>query len=83
MIAAKNQCYGGWSLEYVGKLAGGYHDHKAASSFVCLDEKPDVIVGGEVGQDGKLFYPIKTVCGSLKCPPYHNDHLLPCVVCSK
>ncbi|XP_076077388.1 short-chain collagen C4-like isoform X1 [Mytilus galloprovincialis] len=83
MIAAKNQCYDGWSTEYVGELAGGHHLHKAASSFVCVDKNPDEIIGGEAGQDGKLFYPIKTVCGSLKCPPYHNNRLLPCVVCSR
>jgi hypothetical protein len=30
-----------------------------------------------------LFYPVKTQCGSLPCPPYINDKYVTCVVCTK
>ncbi|VDI53506.1 Hypothetical predicted protein [Mytilus galloprovincialis] len=56
MIAAKNQCYDGWSTEYVGELAGGHHLHKAASSFVCVDKNPDEIIGGEAGYAAGGYY---------------------------
>ncbi|CAG2243301.1 unnamed protein product [Mytilus edulis] len=83
MIAAKNKCYDGWFTEYVGELMDGNHQQKAASSFVCVDKNPEKILGGEANRDGKLFYSIKTFCGSLKCQPYQNNRLLPCVVCSR
>ena len=83
MIPGRNQCYGGWTLEYKGYLVAGDRAHKAASEYVCLDDHPDVIIGGNTSQDGKLFYFAEGRCGSLKCPPYVHGRELTCVVCSK
>ncbi|CAG2246887.1 unnamed protein product [Mytilus edulis] len=34
-------------------------------------------------ENGALFYPIRTKCGSLRCPPYTNEADVLCVVCTK
>ena len=83
MIPARNLCYGDWNLEYTGYLVGGHYGHTAASEFICLDEDPEVVAGGEANKNGKLFYFAEARCGSLKCPPYINGRELTCAVCSK
>ncbi|CAG2246629.1 unnamed protein product [Mytilus edulis] len=83
MIPGKNTCYSGWKLEYHGYLASGYYGHTVASAYVCVDIKPEYVMGGVDFHYGKLFYDVLTKCGSLKCPPYINDYPLTCVVCSK
>ena len=80
---ARNLCYGDWNLEYTGYLVGGHYSHAAASEFICLDEDPEVVDGGEADKNGILFYFAEARCGSLKCPPYINGRELTCAVCSK
>ncbi|XP_069138923.1 short-chain collagen C4-like [Argopecten irradians] len=84
MIPARTTCYPGWEEAYTGNLAGGYYDHAASSEYVCVDEHPQTLIGGGTTDDnGKLFYQVRTRCGSLKCPPYEEDKVLSCVVCLK
>lgn len=83
MIPGKTTCYDRWDIEYTGKLASGSYKHAAASQYICLDNKPEVLEHGSADDNGKLFYAVKTVCGSLPCPPYTNNALMTCVVCSK
>ena len=83
MIPGRNACYGGWSLEYKGYLASGHASHAASSEFICLDDDPMSIVGGHADNNGKLFYFVESICGSLECPPYVDGHELTCAVCSK
>ena len=83
MIPGRNACYNGWNLEYRGVLVSGYYGHKAASTYICLDEKPEIVDGGAANQNGKLLYTVVGKCGSLKCPPYKNDYGITCAVCSK
>ncbi|OWF43403.1 short-chain collagen C4-like [Mizuhopecten yessoensis] len=84
MIPARTQCYSGWDKAYVGDLAGGYYDSKAATQYVCVDENAQALAGGGTTNDnGKVFHQVRTRCGSLKCPPYENDKALACVVCLK
>lgn len=86
MIPGKTTCYDGWDTEYTGTLASGSYNHAAASQYICLDNKPEVLVeNGSADNfiDGKLFYAVKAACGSLPCPPYINNALMTCVVCSK
>ena len=83
MIPGRNQCFKGWTLEYKGYLVAGSSQHTAASEYVCLDDYPDVIPGGHINQDGKLFYLVEGRFGSLTCPPYVDGRELTCVVCSK
>ncbi|OWF44181.1 short-chain collagen C4-like [Mizuhopecten yessoensis] len=84
MIPARTTCYTGWDEAYHGYLASGYNSHVAASQYVCVDEIPQALIGGGSSDDnGKLFYQVRTRCGSLKCPPYEEDKVLSCVVCMK
>lgn len=83
MITGKTTYVAGWQKEYYGKLASGADSEIAASQYVCVDEKPEVLERGQADENGKLFYPVKASSGSLPCPPYQNNALMPCVVCSK
>ncbi|VDI84112.1 Hypothetical predicted protein [Mytilus galloprovincialis] len=83
LIPGKKTCYNGWTKEYEGILMSGYHGHAVASEFVCVDRDTEAIAGGSKNENGRLFYPVKTRCGSLKCPPYAADTEVLCFVCSK
>ncbi|CAG2212831.1 unnamed protein product [Mytilus edulis] len=84
MIPGKNMCYTGWNLEYNGYLATNAYNEHGASSYICIDIQPEYVTGGSSWKhDGKLFYEVVAKCGSLQCPPYHNDYPMTCVVCSK
>ncbi|VDH92050.1 Hypothetical predicted protein [Mytilus galloprovincialis] len=84
MIPGKNRCYTGWNMEYHGYLSSGRYDHSASSSYICVDINPEYVTGGSSNKnDGKHFYEVFAICGSLNCPPYHNDYPMTCVVCSK
>lgn len=82
MIPGRKSCYAGWNIEYNGLIASGYSNDKA-SSYICMDMHPEYIPGGQRDEDGHRIWLIKSKCGSLPCPPYHNDYALYCVVCSK
>ncbi|XP_078340471.1 short-chain collagen C4-like [Crassostrea virginica] len=83
MIPGKSSCYDGWSLQYHGDLVAGHYTYKSATQYICLDVHYETIPGGQIVHNGKLFYPVKAACGSLTCPPYHNDRYLTCAVCTK
>lgn len=84
MIPGKNRCYTGWNMEYHGYLSSGQYDHSAASSYICVDIKPEYVSGGSsYKNDGKYFYEVLARCGSLQCPPYRNNYPMTCVVCSR
>ncbi|KAL4237327.1 hypothetical protein ACF0H5_002045 [Mactra antiquata] len=82
MLPAKKDCYSGWTKEYSGYLMSGNIVH-SATEFVCVDKQVEVVVGGHPDQNGRLFYLVEGICGSLKCPPYVNGRELTCVVCSR
>ncbi|XP_063436740.1 short-chain collagen C4-like [Mytilus trossulus] len=83
MIPGWKTCNNGWTKEYDGILMAGHPIHAASSEYACVDKVTETIAGGSRDENGILFYPVKTVCGSLKCPPYKPDTDVPCVVCSK
>lgn len=83
MIPGKLSCNKGWNLEYKGILTTGYWDHKGASTYICVDLHPEVLEGGSDSRDGYVLYPVVAVCGSLRCPPYVQNSMFNCVVCSK
>ncbi|XP_063436745.1 uncharacterized protein LOC134718183 [Mytilus trossulus] len=83
MIPGRKTCYNGWTKEYEGILMAGSTVHVAASEYACVDKATEVIAGGSKNDNGKLFYPVITSCGSLKCPPYKQDTEVLCVICSK
>ena len=71
--SGRNQCYPGCTLEYKGYLVAGEYTLQAASEFVCLDDRPDVVISGTADRNGRLFYFAEGRC-SLPCPPYIDDH---------
>ncbi|XP_076448957.1 short-chain collagen C4-like [Babylonia areolata] len=83
MIPATRTCPTGWTTQYTGYLTSGHYEHKAASEYVCLDKDPEHASSGHLNQHGKLFYFTVTQCGNLPCPPYVNNKVVLCVVCSK
>jgi len=82
MIPARSQCPNGWTTEYAGYLVSELHSDRKRSSYVCLDEAPEVAVGG-TAQNHALFYPVEVQCGSLPCSLYASGRQLTCIVCSK
>jgi len=60
----------------------GHYSHKSSADYICVDGKPESVTGGQNSVNGNLLYLVEATCGALKCPPYHNDKELTCVVCS-
>ena len=87
MVPARTQCPDGWTIEYAGYLASAYTDSAGIdkrhySSYICLDEAPEVGSGGR-NIDQALIYVVEVGCGTLPCSEYINNRELACVVCSK
>ncbi|XP_046861840.1 short-chain collagen C4-like [Xenia sp. Carnegie-2017] len=82
MIPARNICPSGWTLEYKGYLMAERHNHKR-SEYICVDGKPEAILGSHANRDGALLYLVEGHCGSLPCPPYIHGKELTCVVCTQ
>ncbi|KAJ8301008.1 hypothetical protein KUTeg_022527 [Tegillarca granosa] len=76
----KDRCYSRWHLEYRGYLMTQNYQH-GASNYACVDARPE-ITGSKANLEGRLFYPVESVCGSLPCPPYVNHRELTCAVCT-
>jgi len=83
MIPARTQCPAGWTAQYAGYLVSEWsHNGKLRSSYVCLDEAPEIAVGG-TNQDKAVIYPVQVLCGTLPCSLYPTGRELTCIVCSK
>ncbi|XP_052679114.1 short-chain collagen C4-like [Crassostrea angulata] len=82
MIPAKRTCPTQWRKQYTGILTANRYDYRM-TEYLCLDDNPDYVHGSRKDDNGRIFYPVKTVCGSLPCPPYENGELVSCIVCSR
>lgn len=82
MLPAKLQCPLYWTREYYGYLTAE-HDGHYRSSFECMDIDPEAIAGSRSNRDGALFYYATSTCNGLDCPPYENNRILSCAVCTK
>nr|KAG5706509.1 hypothetical protein BaRGS_028680 [Batillaria attramentaria] len=83
MVPAATHCWSGWTLEYTGHLMAGRPDNAAASEFICVDTAQQARSASHDNENGKLLYYTATHCGSLPCPPYVNQKVVPCAVCTK
>jgi len=84
MIPARTTCYSGWRMEYSGFVMSEHYTYAGNKDAICVDASPEVLSGSSNGsEDGALLYFVKLRCGALKCPPYVDDKILTCVVCSK
>jgi len=81
MIPARTECPDGWTTEYAGYVTSEIKTGKA-SSYICLDEAPEVATGG-VSQNQALIYAVEVECGTLPCSVYLSGRELTCIVCSK
>ena len=82
MIPAKRECPSSWTREYYGYLTSEADVHYR-SSFTCVDVNPETVPGSSASIDGALFYYSFSTCNGLDCPPYENNRILSCVVCTK
>lgn len=51
-------------------------------SMCCMDMSPEVLEKGSTDYNGKLFVGVQAKCGSLSYPPFHDNVMVSCVVCS-
>ena len=80
MIPSHYECPNGWRREYYGYLMAGYHGHKAATQFTCIDKSLEQIPGSGPSTNGYLFYTVEAYCGHhIPC----SDKEVTCVVCTK
>ena len=82
MVPAKTVCPPSWTREYYGYLMTEY-DGYYRSSYTCIDINPEVVPAESGDNNPSLFYHTVTDCNGLSCPPYENNRLLYCVVCTK
>ena len=85
MIPARTQCPYGWTTEYTGYLVSEYsgsHSYHYRTSYICLDEAPEITDGGRAFNQA-MIYPTQVLCGTLPCSFYPTGRELTCVVCSK
>ena len=83
MIPARISCPSSWTVEYKGYLMANKHDFHNNAVYECVDENPESVDGGEGNNDGALFYFTRSTCNGLPCPPYVNNRVITCVVCTK
>ncbi|KAL4223287.1 hypothetical protein ACF0H5_016758 [Mactra antiquata] len=83
MIPGRTGCYSGWTKEYSGYILGQADTYDHPTEWVCLDRRPDVVVGGKTNDNEGVLSLTEASCGkSLECPPYVNGREITCVVCS-
>jgi len=80
MIPSCYECPPGWTTEYYGYLMAGYHGHKAATQFTCMDKNLEMIPGSGTDANGKLFFNVEAHCNHfIPC----SEKELTCVICTK
>ena len=82
MVPAKTECPSSWTREYYGYLTTQAGTNQR-SSFNCIDVDPEGIAGTSGNINGALFFYTATRCNGLDCPPYEDDRILSCAVCTK
>jgi len=83
MIPGTNVCSPGWHLQYNGYLMANHYAYNAQFEYVCVDSSLESSQHSAANENGALFHFTATVCGSLPCPPYANNKVVTCAVCSK
>ena len=82
MVPAKTACPSSWTREYYGYLTTeSSSDHR--SLYTCIDINPEVIAGTSANTNPARIFLASTDCSGLLCPPYENNRVLSCAVCTK
>jgi len=75
---------GPWSMRDISSQILHKIVTKKRSSYICLDEAPEVADNKTVqGKWHGVIYPVEVTCGTVPCSSYINGRELACVVCSK
>ena len=83
-IPAQYNCPDGWSLEYNGYLMSELERaDRQRKDTICVDRDAEAIPGLQADTEGAVVYLMRASCNGLPCPPYNNDTVLSCAVCSK
>ena len=83
MIPARITCPSSWTREYKGYLMAAHYSHKN-TVYECIDEKPESIPASSSNTNGAMFHFTVPSCNhGLPCPPYVNNRVITCVVCTK
>ena len=82
MVPAKTVCPSSWTREYYGFLMSDY-DGNYRTSYTCLDIAPEPVPGTVSNSNPSLLYHSVTDCHGIACPPYENNRMLGCVVCTR
>ena len=83
MIPAQTTCPKSWTTEYVGYLMAERYTNARNSVYECVDKNPESIPGSTSNVNGALFWFVQGTCTGLPCPPYVNNRVITCVVCTK
>ena len=74
-------------LLFTGYLMAAHHGHGHPTTYECVDGSPEYVTGESGNIDGALFYFVKAVCSGTghvaHCPPYVQNKMVLCAVCSK
>jgi len=84
MMPGRQDCSNsGYDLMYKGFMVSDYSGAgRLRAEYVCLDEAPEGIVGGQGKNDQAIIYPVEINCGSLPCNPYVDGYEATCAVCT-
>ena len=58
-----------------------YKGHNS-KDYACMAKDVEPIDNDTKNNNEALFVPVRTTCGSLRCPPYKNHTEMLCVVCT-
>lgn len=83
LIPGRNTCDADWQIEYYGYLVTQLYSDENNKEHVCLDINPQTVNSGSTNDDGAMFYLTVAKCDTLPCPPYVQDHVITCAVCSR
>ena len=85
-IPAQHSCPAGWSNEFSGYLMTEYTNaDRSRRDTICVDVAAEAIPGSEANTSPAFIYLLRASCKvvGLPCPPYNDQMVLPCAVCTK
>ena len=83
MIPAQTTCPKSWTKEYFGYLMTEHHGHPHNSVYECVDGSPESVPGSQAYSTSSTLFFVQGTCTGLPCPPYVNNSVITCVVCTK
>ena len=85
-IPAQHSCPAGWSNEFFGYLMTEYGSAgRSRRDTICVDASAEAVPGSGNNTSPAFIYLLRASCAvtGLPCPPYNDQMVLPCAVCTK